>query len=174
MENEIQPSTSGSNNKMWYIIGGIVALLLVGWFLTRGAGSMMGTAAGVGVDRNVGGSTTYTNSEGSVTVGGGSMPDNWPSDAPAVYSGASIIYSGSTNPQTSQAGSAVSYTVNASVASVADYYKAQLASNGWSVESTANTGGATVLAATKDTRTIGVYIADTGSGTVTVTAGIEF
>ena len=44
------PSASGSN-KMWYIIGGIVILALVGWFLMRGAGSLLGAASGVVVDQ---------------------------------------------------------------------------------------------------------------------------
>ncbi|MEK7156552.1 MAG: hypothetical protein AAB790_01970 [Patescibacteria group bacterium] len=167
------PSASGSN-KMWYIIGGIVILALVGWFLMRGAGSLIGAASGVDVDQGADGSATYSNAEGSVTVGtGASMPANWPSDAPANYSGATIAYSGTSNPQTGQSGSAVSYTVRASAQSVADYYKQQLASAGWTIESTANMAGATVLAARKDSRTIGAYITDAGDGTVSVVVGIE-
>src|SRR3989344_5728600 len=168
------PSTSGSGNKMWYIIGGIVVLALIGWFLMRCAGSLLGAASGVDVDRSLDGSTTYSNEEGIVTVGGGaSMPANWPSDAPANYAGGSIVYSGTSNPQTGQSGSAVSYTVRASASSVADYYKQQLTSAGWTIQGTANIAGATVVAATKDTRTMGVYITDTADGNVTVVAGIE-
>src|SRR3990167_686770 len=107
MPNDTQPSTSGMGNKMWYIIGAIVILLLLGWFATGGAGFLAMRAAGVNATPNGDGTMTYSNSEGSVTVGGGSMPDNWPSDAPANYAGASIQYSGSSNPQTGQAGSAV-------------------------------------------------------------------
>ena len=165
------PSASGSN-KMWYIIGGIVILALVGWFLMRGAGSLLGAASGVDVDQQ-GGATTYSNEEGSVTVGtAASMPANWPSDAPANYSGAAIVYSGTSNPQTGQSGSAVSYTVRASASSVADYYKQQLASAGWAIQGTANVAGAMVISATKDTRTIGAYITDTGNGEVSVVVGI--
>ena len=129
---------------------------------------------GVDVDRSVDGSTTYTNDEGTVSVGtSASMPENWPSDAPQNFAGASIVYSGTSNPQTGQSGSAGSYTVRASASSVADYYKQQLASAGWTVQGTANMAGATVVSATKDTRTIGVYITDTGDGNVTVVAGIS-
>lgn len=175
------PSTSDStgspqagSNKMWYIIGGIVVLALLGWFLMRGASSLMGTASGVDVDQGPNGATTYSNEEGSVTVGSGaSMPSNWPSDAPANFAGASIVYSGTSNPQTGETGSAVSYTVNASASGVADYYKQQLTAEGWTIVSTGNMAGATVVAATKDTRTMGVYITDTGNGSVTVVAGIE-
>ena len=168
------PAASGSGNMRWYVIGGIALLLIGGWLLTGGAAKLMGGAQGVDVDRNADGSTTYANDEGSVTVGtSASMPANWPSDAPANYSGAVIVYSGTSNPQTGQEGSAVSYTVQASVQSVVDFYRSQLAAGGWTVNATANAGGATVISATKDTRTFGAYIVDTGGGTVTVTAGIE-
>ncbi len=167
------PSASGSN-KMWYIIGGIIILALIGWFLMRGAGSLMGAATGVNVDRGANGSATYSNDQGSVTVGtGASMPANWPSDAPANYAGASIVYSGTSNPQTGQSGSAVSYTVRASAQSVADYYKQQLTSAGWAIQGTANMAGAMVVSATKDSRSLGAYITDAGDGTVSVVVGIE-
>lgn len=169
----MQPGHTGSSNKMWYIIGAIVVLLLLGWLATRGAGFLTMRAAGVNVAPNADGSATYSTGDGTVTVGGGSMPDNWPSDAPANYAGASIQYSGSSNPQTGKAGSAIVYNVNASAQAVVDYYKSELAKNGWTVEATANTGAATVLSATKDTRTFGVYIVDAGGGSVSVTAGIE-
>lgn len=153
---------------MWYIIGGIVILLLLGWLVTRGLGGVAGGSL------NADGSTTYTNNDGSVTVGtSASMPANWPSDAPANYTGAAIVYSGTSNPQTGTSGSAVSYTVNASVQSVADYYKQQLTSAGWTIHGTTNVAGATVVSATKDTRTVGAYIAETGDGNVSVTVGIE-
>ena len=157
-------------NKAVYIVGGIVVLLIVGWFLTRGSASI----SGVDVDNNLDGSTTYSNEEGSVTVGTtATMPSNWPADAPANFAGAAIVYSGTSNPQTGAAGSAVSYTARASAQGVADYYKQQLTSKGWTIEATANISGATVVSATKDTRTFGAYISDTGDGNVSVTAGIE-
>ena len=161
------------SNKLIYIIGGVVVLLLVWWLFTSGFASLAGAPAGVDVDRNMDGSTTYTSDEGTVTVGNQSMPDDWPSDAPANFAGASITFSGTSNPQTGQAGSAVSYTVRATASAVADYYKQQLQSSGWTIESTVNAGGAMVVSARKDTRTFGAYIVDAGDGMVAVTAGIE-
>lgn len=168
------PSTSGSK-KMWYIIGAIIiVILLLFWLVPRLIGGALMGAAGVNANAAPGGGTTYTDREGnSATVGGTSMPENWPSDAPANFAGASIQYSGNSNPQTGKAGAAVVYSANGSVQSVVDYYKSQLTSNGWTIEATANTGGATVLSAKKDTRTFGAYIVGTGDGNVTVTAGIE-
>ncbi len=174
MPDEQMPATSGSGNRMWYIIGGIVILLLLGWLVTRGLGGAMLAGSGVNVNSGPGGSTTYTDNQGnSVTVGGGTMPASWPPDAPGNYPGASISYSGDSNPQTGQAGAAVVYTTRAAAQSVVEYYKTQLAQDGWTISGTANTGGATVLSATKGTRTFGVYIVDSGNGSVSVTVGIS-
>jgi len=167
------PPASGSNNKMLYIIGAVVVVLLLGWVLTREMPGAGGEMAGVDTDRNIDGSTTYSNDEGTVTVGGSSMPENWPTDAPANYAGASIQYSGTSNPQTGEAGSAIVYSVSASAQAVTDYYRSGLQSKGWTLDNTANVGGATVLSASKGDRHMGIYIADTGNGMVTVTAGIE-
>lgn len=158
---------------MLYVVLGIVAVLIIGWLAMRFMGSAALSAAGVDADRNLDGSVTYSNEEGSVTVGGNRMPDNWPSDAPENISGATIQYSGNTNPQTGEAGAAVVYTARGSAQSVADYYKGELESNGWTISATAAMGGATVVSAEKEGRTFGAYIADNGDGTVTVTAGLE-
>ena len=58
------------------------------------------------------------------------------------------------------------------ITTLADFYKRELASNGWVIEQTANIGGSTVLSAKKDTRMLGVYIADAGDGQVSVTVSI--
>ena len=167
--------TSSSNMKWIYISGGVLVLIILAYLFMGRIAPAAFAPAGVDVDRNIDGSTTYTNEEGSVTVGqGASMPSNWPSDAPAAYSGATILYSGSTNPTTGAAGSAVAYNVNASVQAVMDYYSSQLTSSGWTVESNAEMAGMRVIVAKKDTRTLGVYVGDAGNGTVNVTAGVEF
>ena len=167
-----QPVASGSNNKILYIIGGLVALGLIGGYLSMNAGYMGMRAAGIDVNPNMDGTATYTTPEGSVTVGGNSMPENWPADGPDNFSGASIQYSGSSNPQTGEAGSAVMYSVKASPDSIAAHYKSQLESKGWTVEQTANVAGAVVIAAKKDSRTFGLYIAAGEEGMTTVQASI--
>lgn len=167
------PSTSGSK-KTWYIIGAIAIVLVLAWIGMRAVPSMMLAREGVRMDGAPGGATTYSDDKGNtVTVGGTSMPDNWPSDAPQNYAGASITYSGTSNPQTGKAGSAVVYSVGASVQDVIGYYKQQLDASGWTVVSSANMGQATVLSATKGTRSFGAYIVDGGDRGVTVTVGIS-
>ena len=168
MPNGNTPVSSSSNNK-WYAIAAIIAVAVLAlWLVPR----FMRSATGVNVDQHMNGATTYTNDQGSVTVGAAAMPENWPSDAPANYAGATIVYSGTSNPQTGTPGSAVSYTAQASVQAVADYYKQQLSAAGWTVLGAANVGSAMVVSAKKDTRTMGVYITDTGDGHVSVVAGI--
>lgn len=164
------------SNKKWIWIG-LGILVLIGLALIGFRGSGIGSAyfaPGADVDRNLDGSTTYSNNDGSVTVGSGaSMPANWPSDAPTAYSGATILYSGATNPTTGESGSAVAYTTSASVASVVEYYDARLKAEGWTIVSSAQAAGAHVISATKDTRAIGVYIMADGQGTTSVTAGVQ-
>ena len=167
--------TPAASNKTWLYVGlAVVALIILGFlFMGQGNPAAYFAPAGTDVDRNMDGSATYTTNEGSVTVGSNKMPENWPSDAPTAYTGATILYSGSTNPQTGAAGSAVSYSTNATAQAVVDYYTNGLKGAGWTIASSAEMAGIRVISATKDTRTMGVYIQDAGNGTVNVTAGIE-
>jgi hypothetical protein len=174
---ETSPATQASSKKWLYIIGGIIVLLVIGAVVSGfGRGTGLGAAyfaPGTDVDRNMDGSTTYSTDEGSVTVGGNSMPENWPSDAPTAYTGATIVYSGATNPTTGAAGSAVVYTVKASAESVVEYYESRLKAEGWAITASADAGGMKVITATKDTRVFGAYIGADGQGNTSVTAGIE-
>ncbi|MFZ2886636.1 MAG: hypothetical protein WA021_02325 [Minisyncoccia bacterium] len=176
---ETTPAAQPSSTKKWLLIGGgIVLLLIIGSVVTGfGRGTGFGSAyftPGVDVDQNIDGTTTYTNEEGSVTVGAGAgLPDNWPSDAPQPYTGAEILYSGTSNPATGAAGSAMVYSTSASAQSVIEYYNSRLRAEGWDVQATSVMAGMTVLSATKDTRTFGVYAADDGQGKTSVTVGVE-
>ncbi len=168
-----QTNQAGSKKNL-YIIVGVVVLLLIGGYMMRGPRGMMGVPVpdGVDVNRNMDGSATYKSEDGTVTIGGNKLPDNWPSDAP-TYNNATISYSGSSNPKTGEAGMGLVFTTSDSSQTVVNFYKSELAAKGWTVEQTATMGASTVLAAKKDSRTFGVYIADAGTGQVTVTVGIE-
>ncbi len=158
--------------KLYLIIGGIVVLAIVG-FIAKGL--IFGALTGGHYQQNLNGTQTYSNNEGSVTVGNNaSMPSEWPSDAPSNFAGGSIVFSGNSNPQTGKNGAVVSYTVKGgTIQGVSDYYKAQLTANGWTLQGNYNVAGQGVLAAQKDGRTFGVSISDSGNGSVTVTAGLE-
>lgn len=168
MEQDTAQTVSGPKKSKKGLIIVIIIVLLGIWLLTRGRGGIV--APGVDVDRNLDGSATYSNNEGSVTVGGGSLPDNWPSDAP-TYADAKIQYSGSSNPQTGEKGAVVMFTTSDSATKVADFYKKELASSGWTIEGTANINGATVISAKKDSRTFGAQIVE-ANGLSTVTVGV--
>lgn len=173
--NQVGAGTNSSGSKKWlYVVIGVVVVLALLGFAVQNAGFMAMRAAGVNVVPNADGTGAYTvtTNEGTATVGGNKMPDNWPSDAPGNFVGATIQYSGSSNPQTGQTGAAVMYTASASVSAVVDFYKQELAAKGWSVEGTANMGVATVLSAKKGDRTFGVQITDAGNGMVQVVAGL--
>jgi hypothetical protein len=168
-QNGNQSQGDEKSKKPLYIVIGVVVVLVLGWFFT---GGMMRSVTGVDVQRSLDGSATYSNSEGSVTVGANKMPDNWPSDAP-TYPNAQIQSAVTSNPQTGQAGSAVIFITSDSIQAVTDFYKKELATQGWSVEQTVSMGTGTMLAATKDTRDFGVYIADSGDGNVSVSATVS-
>ena len=158
-----------SKNKLYMIIGGVVVVLIVGGSLMRGLGRSL---TGGNVDNNINGSTTYSNSDGSVTVGGNKLPDNWPSDTPK-YKNAQILSVVNSNPQTGEAGLAVSFSTSDSAQTVVDFYKKELASNGWTVEQTVATEAGTIMAATKDNRNFGIYIINSEDGKVSVTVSIS-
>src|SRR3989338_6672852 len=84
-----------SNKGLYIGIAVVAIIIIIGWGMKSSVRSM----TGVDIDRNMDGSATYSNEQGSVTVGGNKLPDNWPSDAPA-YKNATIQYSGTSNPQT--------------------------------------------------------------------------
>lgn len=175
-----QVPESKSSKKGLYIVIAIVVLVII-YFIARGGSSGVPQAAsvingvngvnGVNVQNQPNGATTYSNSEGSVTVGGTSLPANWPSDAP-TYANAKIQYSGASNPQTGEQGSYIMFLTSDSAKKVSDFYTAQLTAKGWKVEQTASMNTGSVISATKDTRTMGVYMADSGNGQTTVTVGI--
>lgn len=187
MNSENQTITPESNNKSskrtLYIIAIVIVLILLFALLKGSNNGNPGTGAentnpmdmsAIDMTRNPDGSysKTYSNGEGSITIGGGKLPADWPSDAPK-YANASIQYSGSSNPQTGEAGSAVVFMTSDSVEKVVEFYKKSLVSNGWKIEQTANMGMSTVISATKDTRTFGVYISSAGEGKTSVTIGIS-
>lgn len=176
-ENNIEPqATKGSQNKVWYIIGGILVLIVLvrmfsGSFYGNGRDRTIEQATGGRINYGAGNMINYKTDNGSVTIGGNSLPSTWPSDAPQ-YPGAQILYSGSQNPQTGEAGVSIVFQVNANVQTVVDFYKRELVAKGWKIDTTATMGSSATLGATKGVKTFGVYIVDSGNGTVNVTVGI--
>lgn len=183
MKNNINPPATGdsgnpgNNNKLWYIVGsvlvvGILWWMLSGMFARNAAERAFEAATGGQVQYEADGTATYSNEEGSVTVGGGSYPSNWPQDAPQ-YPGGVIQYSGSSNPQTGEPGAAVMFQVGATVQTVVDYYQQQLTAKGWTVDAVVSMGAASSISAIKGEATFGAYITDVGDGNTAVTAAVS-
>ena len=178
-ENTIPSQSTGgagqAGKKLWYIIGGILIIIILGggisrWLARNATERVLEKATGVDIEYKSDGEATYSNEEGSVTVGGTSYPDNWPSDVPK-YPNGEIFFSGSSNPQTGESGATVSFSTNDSPSEVMDYYKRELTGSGWQIEGTATVAGMTTLNATKGESTFGVWAAES-EGSTQVTAGV--
>src|SRR3989338_8012809 len=99
-----------SSKQIWYVIGALAVILLVGWALMNrnGATSFFGgnTDTQATTTDSVTGTTRGT---GGTTAGGSGFPSGWPSDAPALQAGAKITYTGAIDPKTKVAGPTVVY-----------------------------------------------------------------
>lgn len=146
----------------------------VSTFITSFAilGLLSGCGSTTSVKTNIDGSMDIKTSEGTATIGSTqSMPADWPEDAPA-YPGSTVAYSASTNPETGKPALAVVLSTTDSSAVAATYYKTELASRGWKVDSAMEAGGTSIFSATKEGRTISLLIAS-AEGQTTITMAIE-
>lgn len=172
-----------NQKKLIYIVVGVVVLgglgMLLKGMLSRNAAEFAveraierATGGNVDVDYNGDGTVTYKGEDGEVQVGtNAQLPSDWPSDVP-VMPGATIGYSGTSNPTTGAAGATVMFTTSKSVAEVVTYYNTELVSQGWTIDATTNLANTTVISAKKAGRTAGMYIAG-AEGTTTVTIGVQ-
>ena len=94
------------------------------------------------------GTVNVNTSEGTAKIGAQSMPENWPSDIPA-YPGATVSYSTAVNPQNGKPGMAVALMTKDDAKTVTEYYKKELAGNGWTVDSVLGGAGTSIFSARK-------------------------
>lgn len=112
-----------------------------------------------------------------ITVSSGenlSIPDTWPADLP-IMDGATITYTGSMSGQTGGSGTVLTLSTPKSVKEVADYYTSALKDNGWSSDVAMQMGEGTMLAGSKDDRSVSVVIdtGDDGQTNVSITVGTQ-
>lgn len=122
------------------------------------------------VDVNADGSMRIQTKEGTYNAGNNQLPEDWPKDAP-IYAGATIQFSGSANPATGKPGAAAVLVTSDSVADVVTYYKAELKKQGWTISSTMEAQGTTIMGATKGDRALSLMIGS-ADGQTSITIGI--
>ncbi len=122
------------------------------------------------VDMRMDGSMKIETEEGTFETGG-SVPAGWPEDVP-VYAGADVQYSGTSNPQTGEAGLVLILLSTDDPATITDFYETSLTAAGWTMQGTLQNAGTSIFSAVKDNRTVGMSI--TGAeGATTISIGIE-
>lgn len=179
----VQPPASSSMQKKLIILGLVlVAIAAIHWMgqrastmISQKAGEKLAETilqheAGPGTDVDVNGNAvTIKSNEGAVTVGGGSLPEGWPSDVP-LYAGASVQYSG----KNADGSSGVIAISTDTTEKVVAYYKAEMEKNGWKSKQTMIAGGANASLYEKGDKNVSVAImgGSGGSGT-TITMGYQ-
>lgn len=145
--------------------------MLLGFGCNTATEVMMEQAAGGKADVEVKGDVvSVTTEEGSAEWGANTLPDNWPSDVP-VYAGATVQFSGSATPTQGNQGVSVMLQTNDTAPKVLDFYKNELTAQGWKIEGSYQAGQSATLAASKDTRNVGVTIVANGE-TTAITVGV--
>lgn len=130
-----------------------------------------GCTPSANVDVNTDGSMQVETDDGTVITGGMAVPDDWSSDVP-VYANGDIQYTAAVNPIDGKPGQAMVLTTSDSAEMVADYYKTQLETNGWTLEAAITGPMGTIMGGTKGNRSISMLISQ-ADGVTSVTIGVE-
>jgi hypothetical protein len=150
------------------VIGVVVLAVLYGAQMFLSPGRMMErhieraiereTGADIDIDYDRGmmgdGETnvTFSGEDGesyTVSTGGDvSLPDNWPRSVP-LPGDAKITYAGTMMTGQPGGGTTVAFTTGQSIADVTEYYKRELAQNGWTIAATMATADGSMVSATR-------------------------
>lgn len=157
-----QESTSTTNNKLVLVIGLVVVVLLllagVGYYANKflaeeAAETAIETATGGQAEVDADGNKVSVEAnDQKLTIGQNEVPESFPADL--------SIYNGSTVAATTESddGISVQLTTNDSVTSVYDFYKKNLADNGWTETSDSTAGQSRSLSAEKAGKTVLITI----------------
>lgn len=166
-QNAPAEDSAGSKKKM-YIAIAIIIVVLIAIFIFGGKRTI---APGVTVDEKLNGEVKVTTEDGSVVVGGNTLPAGWPNDV-ASYPNGIIEYSGSSNLENGSQGMSVGFTTNDSVQAVLNFYNDNFSKNGWVVTQMAN-GDAAVISGIKGERNVTAYIGKGEDGKTSIIVGIS-
>ena len=150
----------------------LVIIILIGlaWFFYEGG---YGAPLGLYLQKNQDGSTSYSNEQGSVSFSRNSYPKNWPLDAPK-YDNGKISYGGTSEDKVSgKTATSVIFTTSDSAKKVSDFYKKELASNGWTIAQVATVNGVGVLSGQKNGTLFGVQITESSNGQTEVVVVVQ-
>jgi cytoskeletal protein RodZ len=175
---ESTPSKKGSNKKLIIIIAivvGVIAILGVGsyaatrFFAEEVVEKAAEQATGGKVDiEDEGDKVTIETDEGTATIGKNEVPDSFPSDV-TVYSDAEITATSET-----ASGTMINLETSDSVSKVFDFYKSNLASNGWKQTSAATYAGTATVTAEKGGKMVSVIIGtDTDNNKTTIIISVN-
>jgi hypothetical protein len=181
---EAMGSGSLSKNKKWIIIAiAVVVLILVArvaFSPERTTERILEQATGDDFDIDVSrdGSMQITGEDGeemNITTGRGTtLPGDWPDTIPVLPDG-NIEYAASVAGEDSEMNHTVAYTTPRSAIEITEFYKEQLATNGWTIETTMATGEGSMITATNDNdEGVVVYIGESdGVTTVNISTQIS-
>ena len=130
-----------------------------------------GTGGSANVDLNADGSMHVETKDGTYNTGNNQLPKDWPEDAP-IFAGATIQFSGSANPSAGKPGAAAVLMTTSSAADVMAFYTAELKKQGWTVSSTMESQGTTIIGATKGTRALSLLVGSVDGGQTSITIGV--
>ncbi|MBI2635808.1 hypothetical protein HYW84_00575 [Candidatus Peregrinibacteria bacterium] len=129
------------------------------------------TGGNADVDIQSDGAVKVETAEGTYNAGGNRLPEDWPEDAP-VYAGAEVQFSGAANPANGKPGAAAVLITADSASDVLTFYKAELKSKGWTITTTMESQGTTIIGATKGARTFSLMIGSSDAGKTSITIGV--
>ena len=138
------------------VIGGVLfgALVMTGCGGDAGTTTNAAKNAATNAATNAGKTAVnaVTNAATNATGVAGALPADFPKDIP-VYTGATVIGGGS-----AAGGKGASFSTADAADKVAEYYKAELAKQGWTDVKTMAAGPATSMTASKDKRILAVTL----------------
>lgn len=131
-------------------LGGIGSTIFFRFFAKKAIEGVIQNKTGINVSDVQNGKMTFTDTKtgSTVNVGGGTVPDTFPKDFP-LYPGAKVTSSLSGAQSGKNNGFWLTMTTPDTLDKVNAFYKAQLAANGWAIESTYTAGGTTTETMTK-------------------------
>lgn len=176
-----QPATR--KNRPWIMIAVVVGIvLLVGYGVNammkmvtqRVSETMvenaMERATGDKADVKVRDGNMQVKTDDGTFTTGQTMPKDWPADAP-IYPKSEVQYSASMNKDDGNMSHALVLMSTDAADVVASYYADELKKQGWTISANSQIADSTMIAATKDTRTMSAMIAGSDERT-TITLGV--